>query len=160
MKKIVKFVVIPVASLVFIGGCTAVVASNSSVVESARSTLEITATPTTPTTVTTPAATISTITYTKEQENAIRMAEQYLDYTAFSRKGLIEQLMFEGFSEPDATFALDELEPYVNWNEKAMIKGQSYLDFKPFSRQGLIDQLVFEGFTKDQAIFAVDNLGL
>src|SRR5690606_26353632 len=34
---------------------------------------------------------------TRSQENAIRKAESYLDFMAFSRTGLIEQLEYEGF---------------------------------------------------------------
>ncbi|XKG11107.1 Ltp family lipoprotein [Sutcliffiella horikoshii] len=37
------------------------------------------------------------------------MAQDYLDYTAFSRSGLIQQLEFEGFSNADATYAVDEV---------------------------------------------------
>lgn len=43
-----------------------------------------------------PASTVS-------QRNAVRTAEDYLDYTAFSREGLIQQLEYEGFSTEDAT---------------------------------------------------------
>lgn len=33
------------------------------------------------------------------REQAVKMAENYLEYTAFSRSGLIEQLKFEGVSD-------------------------------------------------------------
>lgn len=36
------------------------------------------------------------------QENAIARALSYLDFTAFSRSGLIKQLVFEGFSREQA----------------------------------------------------------
>lgn len=42
------------------------------------------------------------------QTNAVKKAESYLDYTAFSRSGLIEQLEYEGFSTEDATYAVDK----------------------------------------------------
>ncbi|GAB2764481.1 hypothetical protein GCM10027039_26440 [Terrabacter koreensis] len=95
---------------------------------------------------------------TVSQEQAIAKAESYLEFTAFSRKGLIEQLQYEQFSKSDATFAVDHIT--VNWNEQAAKKAQSYLDMTSFSRGGLIDQLRFEGFSKSQAAYGVKAVGL
>ncbi len=94
---------------------------------------------------------------TMGQQQAIAKGEDYLDYTAFSRKGLIEQLVFEGFSTADATFAVDYIAP--DWKAQAALKAQDYLDYSSFSRKGLIDQLVFEGFTKAQAEYGVKAVG-
>ena len=95
---------------------------------------------------------------TVSQENAIATAEDYLDYTAFSASGLIDQLEFEGFSTADAQFAVSHIT--VNWNEQAAKSAKDYLDYSSFSRQGLIDQLEFEGFTTEQAIYGVNTTGL
>jgi hypothetical protein len=94
------------------------------------------------------------------QQSAVRKAKDYLDYTAFSRSGLIKQLAsFEGFSTADATFAVDSLT--VDWNEQAAKKAKDYLDYTAFSRSGLIKQLVsFEGFTPEQAQYGVATTGL
>jgi hypothetical protein len=92
---------------------------------------------------------------TSAMENAIGTAESYLDYTAFSRTGLIDQLEFEGYATADATFAVDYLN--VDWNKQAVKSAEDYLDYSSFSRQGLIDQLVFEGFTYDQAVYGVNK---
>ncbi len=92
------------------------------------------------------------------QKNAVRAAENYLGYTAFSRQGLIEQLEFEDYSTADATFAVDYVAP--DWNEQAAAAAENYLDYSAFSRQGLIDQLVFEGFTNEQAQYGVDQTDL
>ena len=54
---------------------------------------------------------------TAGQENARRSAEDYLDTTAFSSKGLIKQLEFEGYPTADATYAVDAVSR--NWNEQA-----------------------------------------
>ena len=93
----------------------------------------------------------------KEEKNAIRKAESYLDFMAFSRKGLIEQLEFEGFSKEASTNAVDSLN--VDWNEQAAKKAESYLDFMAFSRSGLIEQLMFEGFSREQAEYGVTAVG-
>ncbi len=95
---------------------------------------------------------------TRAQENAIGQAEDYLDFGAFSRSGLIEQLEFEGYSKKDATFAVGYIK--VDWNEQAAKKAEEYLDFQNFSRSGLIEQLEFEGFTTKQATYGVNQTGL
>jgi len=94
---------------------------------------------------------------TMGQEQAVRSAESYLSFQAFSRTGLIGQLEFEGFSTEDAAFAVDYLE--VDWNAQAAASAESYLSFQSFSRQGLIDQLIFEGFTPEEAAFGATAVG-
>jgi pyruvate/2-oxoglutarate dehydrogenase complex dihydrolipoamide acyltransferase (E2) component len=106
-----------------------------------------------PTTTTAPAPLIS-----PAQANAVRKAESYLRYSAFSYPGLVDQLRFEGFSAADATLAVDVLN--VDWNEQAAKKAASYLRYSAFSRSGLFDQLRFEGFTPAEAEFGVDSTGL
>lgn len=88
------------------------------------------------------------------QQNAIGSAEQYLEISAFSRSGLIDQLEYEGYSTEDATFAVDSLN--VDWNEQAAKSARQYLEISSFSRSGLIDQLVYEGFTYAQAEYGVN----
>jgi flagellar motor protein MotB len=94
---------------------------------------------------------------TLEQRNAIRQAENYLSVMPFSRKGLIEQLKFEGYSEAVATFAVDNIT--VNWNEQCYKKAKDYLDVMAFSKSGLINQLEFEGFTDEQIEYAIEKVG-
>jgi hypothetical protein len=95
---------------------------------------------------------------TLSQKNAVAKAKSYLEYTAFSKSGLVKQLEFEGFSNEDATYAVNKIS--VDWKEQAVLKGKSYLDYTSFSRIGLIDQLKYEGFTNEEAIHAVDQIGL
>ena len=97
-------------------------------------------------------------TLTVSQENALGSADDYLAYQAFSKKGLIEQLEFEGYSTKDATFAANNVQ--VNWNEQAAKAAEQYLEFQNFSRSGLIEQLEFEGYTTKQAIYGVNQTGL
>jgi hypothetical protein len=96
--------------------------------------------------------------FTVSQENAITTAESYLEYTAFSESGLIEQLRYEKYSAADARFAVNHIN--VDWNEQAAKSAKSYLEYSSFSRQGLIDQLEYEGFTTQQAIYGVNTTGL
>ena len=97
------------------------------------------------------------VTETIGQKNARESAESYLDFSAFSRQGLIDQLEFEEYSTEDAEYAVDALD--VDWKEQAAKSAESYLEFSTFSREGLIDQLVFEGYTQEEAEFGVAAVG-
>lgn len=86
---------------------------------------------------------------TSTQRNAVRKAESYLEYSAFSESGLVTQLEFEGFDTADAQFAVAHLSP--DWMEQAVKKAESYMEYSAFSESGLVDQLEFDGFTPEQA---------
>jgi hypothetical protein len=92
------------------------------------------------------------------QSNARRTAASYLDYTAFSRSGLIKQLVYEGFSNADATYGTDAV--HADWFEQAARMARSYMEYSSFSRQGLIDQLKYEGFSQAEAEHGADSVGL
>ena len=92
------------------------------------------------------------------QQNAVRAAKQYLDYTAFSREGLIQQLEHDDYSTEDATFAVDSIT--VDWNQQAAKAAKQYLDYTAFSHAGLIDQLEHDGYTSVQAEYGVTAAGL
>jgi hypothetical protein len=93
-----------------------------------------------------------------EQKNANEAAADYLDGQAFSRKGLINQLKFEGYSTKQATTAVDTLN--ADWNEQAVLVAKDYLDGQTFSRKSLLEQLKFDGFTPTQAAYGVKHSGL
>jgi Host cell surface-exposed lipoprotein len=101
---------------------------------------------------------------TLSQQNALRSAEQYLQTSAFSEAGLIEQLSSEAGSKyphADAVFAVEHL--HVNWNEQAVKAAKEYLSTSSFSCQGLIEQLSSEAgskFTAAQAEYAANRVGL
>jgi hypothetical protein len=91
------------------------------------------------------------------QENARESAQSYLDSQSFSRSGLIDQLLFEGFSQADAEYGTDSIK--ADWNQQAALSAQSYVDSQSFSRSGLIDQLLFEGFSQAEAEYGVNAVG-
>lgn len=93
-----------------------------------------------------------------EQRNATQAADNYLSGQSFSRKGLIGQLKYEGYSTKASTAAVDSLN--VDWKAQAAASATNYLDGQAFSRKGLIDQLRYEGFTKGQAEYGVKKAGL
>jgi hypothetical protein len=94
---------------------------------------------------------------TMDQDNALGSASDYLDVSAFSRSGLIEQLEFEGYSTADATMAVDAVG--ADWTEQAFLAAQQYLQVSNFSQSALVDQLEYDGFTAEQAKAGVFQLG-
>ena len=102
----------------------------------------------------------STYSISSEKEGtqgAVDRAKSYLRSSAFSYLGLIKQLEFEGFSETEATYGVDNCG--ADWYEQAEKKAKSYLSSSSFSYTGLIEQLEFEGFTESEATYGVDNCG-
>jgi len=92
---------------------------------------------------------------TLAQENALKQAQQYLDFMPFSRQGLIDQMTSQygsGYPVDVATWAVDYLNP--DWNAEAAEAAKSYLDTMSFSRDALYEQLTSEygsQFTPEQA---------
>lgn len=87
--------------------------------------------------------------------NALQSAKDYLDAMSFSRKGLIEQLEYEGYSSSEAEYAVEHCG--ADWNKQAYDMAKDYLKMMAFSRSSLIEQLEFEGFTHSQAVYGVDQ---
>ncbi|SDL18386.1 Ltp family lipoprotein [Tessaracoccus oleiagri] len=103
-----------------------------------------------------------TVTLTRTQKSvsqaqAMRAAQEYLDFMPFSRAGLIDQLEYEGFTTADATYAVDHIG--ADWNAQALREAKSYLEIFYFSEAGLIDQLLYDGYTEAQATYGVRNSG-
>lgn len=99
----------------------------------------------------------STSYVTTGREGALNKAKSYLNSSAFSYTGLIEQLEYEGFSETEATYGADNCG--ANWKDQALKKAKSYLSSSAFSETGLQEQLEYEGFTIDEASYGVNNCG-
>ncbi len=87
------------------------------------------------------------------KQNALKQAKSYLSCMAFSKKGLIEQLKFEGYTTAQAKYAVNHCK--VSWKKQAVKKAKSYLKSSAFSKSGLLDQLKYEGFTTVQAKYGV-----
>lgn len=94
---------------------------------------------------------------TVSQRAALSQAKSYLDVSAFSYEGLIDQLEYEQYTHEDAVYAVDNCG--ADWNEQAAKSAESYLSIMSFSRNKLIDQLEYEGFTHEQAVYGVEQNG-
>jgi len=99
-----------------------------------------------------------TLSETVSQKNAVRSAKAYLDYSAFSREGLVAQLEYEQFSHADAVYGTDN--SGANWNEQAAKNAKQYIEYSAFSRGSLIDQLKHDKFTQEQAEYGTNAVGL
>ena len=101
---------------------------------------------------------------TVPQKNAVRSAKQYLDFSGFSRDGLIRQLSSSagsGYKVTDATIAVDSLN--IDWNMQAVRSTKQYLDFSGFSCKGLIRQLSSSAgskYTIEQATYGARQEGV
>src|SRR4051812_5504563 len=82
---------------------------------------------------------------TTNRTQAVRAAKSYLRFQAFSLKGLIHQLKYEGYSTSDATYGASHAD--ANWMTQAVRSAKSYLKFEAFSFSGMVRQLKYEGFT-------------
>jgi hypothetical protein len=90
--------------------------------------------------------------------NAVRKAHEYLQFEAFSLKGLASQLKYEGFSTSDANYGASH--SGANWMKQAVRKAKEYLHMQAFSRSSMIAQLKYEGFTPAQALHGALAVGL
>lgn len=101
------------------------------------------------------------------KQNALEDAKNYLDYSSFSKAGLLQQLTSEygsGYERADAAWAIKYLEKFklVSWNAEAAEAAEDYLEYSSFSRDGLYQQLTSEygsGFTPEQAAYALKKVG-
>ena len=91
-----------------------------------------------------------------ELENAIESAEAYSNVFAYSKKYLIEQLKYEGFSEDIAECAAKSIN--ANWKENCVRSAYSYLDLFSFSKKELIHQLDYDGFTPEEIDYAMNQI--
>lgn len=88
---------------------------------------------------------------------ALLQAKRYLQVMPFSKKGLIKQLEYEGYTYSESVYGVDNCG--ANWNEQAVRMARNYLATMPFSKKGLIEQLEYEGFTHKQAVYGAKKNG-
>ena len=94
-----------------------------------------------------------------ESQNCYDQAMSYLDFMAFSRNGLIQQLQHDGYTDQAISNALDLLEKYyVSWDTEAVKKAQEYMETFSFSQQRLYEQLIHDGFTEEQANYGASYI--
>lgn len=90
------------------------------------------------------------------KEEVLECALDYLASDSYSKKKLLEQLMYEGFTKGEAEYGVEAV--MTDWNEQAFRCAKDYyaLGFK--AKQELMEQLESEGFTKKEAKQAVARI--
>ena len=151
MKKIIAFLF----AVICLAGCVS--KEEGTIAEKTEDIAVVTTTEETDPAIQTTEAPAMIDTATVGEKNALRKAHSYLDFTAFSYAGLIDQLKYEGFTDGEAAYAAENCG--ADWFHQAQKKAVSYLDYAAFSYTGLIDQLEYEGFTSEQAAYGADNCG-
>ena len=91
-----------------------------------------------------------------EYRQALKKAESYLDFSAFSKEELRGQLEYHEFSQEAIQFALDNVE--ADWYAEAVEQAESYLSYASFSREDLRGQLEYEKFTEDEIEYALNHV--
>ena len=93
-----------------------------------------------------------------EYENALQQAQNYSDQAHLSKKGLLRQLLYVGFSKEISTSAIENID--VAWKNNALEKANVYLLHGYFSKKGIYRQLFSpsEGFTHEEALYAMNNV--
>ena len=67
---------------------------------------------------------------TRGEKNALSKAKMYLKIMAFSKKGLVKQLKFDGFSDKEAKYGASKCG--ANWKKQAAKKAKEYLQICRF----------------------------
>ncbi len=91
-------------------------------------------------------------------EQALKRAGEYLEYSLFSYTRLVDFLgQYDGFSKEEAVYAADHCG--ADWNKQAVKKAEFTLENVSYSYTGLVDVLTDYGFTDDEAIYGADHCG-
>ena len=98
-----------------------------------------------------------TTTMTTGQYYAIQKAKSHLEYSAYSRKSLIDRLVREDFTRSDAEYAADHCG--ANYFEQALQEAKSHLKYSAYSRDGLIERLERDDYTHEEAVYGADKSG-
>ena len=82
---------------------------------------------------------------------------EYLESSAYSRNGLIEQVEYDGFTKEQAIYGADNSN--ADWFEQAIKGAKEHLDASKYTRDELIEQLKYGGYTQKEALYGVNNCG-
>ena len=98
----------------------------------------------------------------QEYKNALKSAQNYMDFMPMSKQGLYDQLTSEygdQFPAEAALYAVDHID--ADWKEAAAESAKNYYEEMGMSKQGVYDQLVSEygeKFTPEEAEYAISTL--
>lgn len=105
---------------------------------------------------------------TANQEKALEDAKSYLKESTYSKKGLKEQLEFDGYTKKEANYAVNNCG--ANWKKQAKKEAKNLIrlsldeEWKKwgvfyYSKKSMIETLKYHGYTKSQAKFGAKKCG-
>lgn len=93
---------------------------------------------------------------TKEEQDALDYALALLETVAYSREGLISQMVHDGYEEAVAAAAADRTG--LDWKAQAVRSAQECVLHLAVSRTGVAQMLEYERFTADETAYAMEQL--
>lgn len=92
-----------------------------------------------------------------ELSDIVSAAANHMSLFAYSRSGLIYQLISDGYTETEAVNAADTCG--ANWYTNAVAAAGSHLSTMFYSRASMVSQLQYDGFSSDESAYGADNCG-
>lgn len=89
-------------------------------------------------------------------EKALEEAKNFIKYGAYSYEGLIDILLYKGYTAEAAELAADNCE--ADWKEEALQSAEQYLSSLGISYDGLIDMLEYEKFNQEEIDYAMSRI--
>lgn len=90
------------------------------------------------------------------EQNALNSATGYINYSDFSEQKLRDQLKYEGFTEDEIDYAIDNV--IADYNQEASDRATIYYTTQSLSKARVIQQLEYEGYTQSQIEYAIGSL--
>lgn len=87
--------------------------------------------------------------YESAKEAAVAEAKDFLEKANYSQNGLYKELVYMGYAEEDAKYAVDNCG--VDWTEQAAKHAKLLVAQSPYSYDNLVEKLESEGFSNDEA---------
>lgn len=92
------------------------------------------------------------------RENVLILAKEYIQEKAYSRRGLINALKMNGYSNINAIYAVDNIS--VDWSEQAKRAIKEYKEKANLSKTNLLNVLVRDGFSEKEIAYAFKECGI
>lgn len=81
----------------------------------------------------------------------------YVELMNISKAGLGAQLIYDGYSEEEVVYAVDNVS--ANWNAEAIDAARSYMELLNPSMEALQAQLELDGYTAEEIAMAIHSVG-
>lgn len=87
---------------------------------------------------------------------ALGSATRFNNHTGYSKQGLLDQLLYQGYSYEAAWYAVDNVA--ADWYLNARRSAEGYVLYSGYSKVGLHQQLLYEGYLPEEATYGVETV--